>query len=283
MKGKTHKEAAEIREQMKAYKAEGHTMEEVAEKFFMSVKYTQQICKGIAPQFERCHLHNQYTDGSFDRIANCQRIIEKANPNLEYFGGFVNVDSPVDIRCKVCGHVFSRSMITFRHRDKSILCPACDKVRKQEEKEQTRLKRLEESKKHRQDKKIEKMLAKSHVQTSLRFCPVCNTAFIGNKVYCSERCRNQNKWMMKDGYRYKFPLEELYQRDHGICYLCGGLCDWNDKIIVDDVIVYGNTYPSRDHVIPKSQGGENSWNNLRLAHRICNSLKSDAPLVKKNV
>lgn len=283
MKGKTHKEAAEIREQMKAYKAEGHTMEEVAEKFFMSVKYTQQICKGIAPQFERCHLHNQYTDGSFDRIANCQRIIEKANPNLEYFGGFVNVDSPVDIRCKVCGHVFSRSMITFRQRDKSILCPACDKVRKQEEKEQTRLKRLEESKKHRQDKKIEKMLAKSHVQTSLRFCPVCNTAFIGNKVYCSERCRNQNKWMMKDGYRYKFPLEELYQRDHGICYLCGGLCDWNDKIIVDDVIVYGNTYPSRDHVIPKSQGGENSWNNLRLAHRICNSLKSDAPLVKKNV
>ena len=56
------------------------------------------------------------------RIANCKRIIEKNHPSLEYFGGFKDVDSPVDVRCKTCGHVFSRSMITFRHRDKSILC-----------------------------------------------------------------------------------------------------------------------------------------------------------------
>ena len=83
---------------------------------------------------------------------------------------------------------------------------------------------------------------------------------------------------MKDGYRYKFSLKELYKREHGICYICGGLCRWDDKQIVNEVIVYGNEYPSRDHVIPKSKGGENSWENIRLAHRICNSRKRDIPL-----
>ena len=225
--------------------------------------------------------HNQYTDGTFDRIANCKRIIEKNHPNLEYFGGFKDVDSPVDVRCKTCGHVFSRSMITLRHPEKNTVCPACEELRKQKEKEQAKLERLKRSEKRKQEQKFERMFAKSHIQTAFKFCPVCNTAFVGGNVYCSERCRNQNKWMMKDGYRYKFPLEELYQRDKGICYLCGGLCDWNDKTVVDGVVIYGNNYPSRDHIKPKSKGGENSWNNLKLAHRICNSLKADSPLVAK--
>lgn len=83
---------------------------------------------------------------------------------------------------------------------------------------------------------------------------------------------------MKDGYRYKFGLKELYDRDAGVCYICGGLCDWEDKQAVNGVWIYGNNYPSRDHVIPKSKGGENSWDNLRLAHRLCNSRKRDIPL-----
>ena len=227
--------------------------------------------------------HNQYTDGTFDRIENCKRIIEKNHPSLEYFGGFKDVDSPVDVRCKTCGHVFSRSMITLRHPKKNTVCPVCDDVRKQQEKEAARLKQLEVSAKNHRSKMADKMLAKSHTQSSMKICPICNSVFIGRKKYCSEHCANQNRWMMKEGYRYKFPLDELYQRDGGICYLCGGLCDWEDKTEVDGVVVYGNYYPSRDHVIPKSKGGENSWENLRLAHRICNSLKWDSPLSEKIV
>lgn len=227
--------------------------------------------------------HNQYTDGTFDRIENCKRIIEKNHPSLEYFGGFKDVDSPVDVRCKTCGHVFSRSMITLRHPKKNTVCPACDDVRKQQEKEAARLKQLEVSAKNHRSKMADKMLAKSHTQSSMKICPICNSVFIGRKKYCSEHCANQNRWMMKEGYRHKFPLDELYQRDGGICYLCGGLCDWEDKTEVDGVVVYGNYYPSRDHVIPKSKGGENSWENLRLAHRICNSLKWDSPLSEKIV
>ena len=34
------------------------------------------------------------------------------------------------------------------------------------------------------------------------------------------------------------------------------------------------------HVIPKSKGGVNDWNNIRLAHRSCNAKKSTAPWSK---
>lgn len=40
----------EIHEQMRRYKAQGHTMSEVAEKFNVSKGTAQNICKGIAPQ-----------------------------------------------------------------------------------------------------------------------------------------------------------------------------------------------------------------------------------------
>ena len=221
----TREEKAIRNEQMKAYKAEGHTMSEVAERFGVKKSTAQMICKGIAPQWDRCYLYNQYTDGTFDRIENCKRIIARYNPGLEYVGNFKDVDSPVDVRCKACGYVFSRSLISFRKPDRKISCPACEEVRKQKEKEQkqiaeeqARVERLKQSEQRRRERKIERMLAKSHTQSAMKFCPVCNTVFVGSNTYCSEHCRNQNKWMMKEGYRHKFPLEELYKRDNGICY-----------------------------------------------------------------
>lgn len=227
--------------------------------------------------------HNQYTDGSFDRIANCQRVLTAANPNFEYVGGFVDMDSLVDIRCKACGHEFTRSMSGLRHLNKKHECPNCKAEKKRRVKEQQKAERARLAEEKRKDQKIAKMYAKSSVQVTMKQCPVCSGLFIGNRTYCSTKCQHQNHWAMKEGYRNFFPLKEVYERDNGICYLCGGLCDWNDKTEVNGFIVYGNMYPSRDHVIPKSKGGVNSWENIRLAHRICNSLKQDSPLSKKIV
>ena len=225
---------------------------------------------------------NQYTAGTYDRIANCQRILSEANPNFEYAGGFKNVDSPVDIRCKVCGHVFTKSLISLRHRNKVHECPNCKAEEKQKQKQREQEERRIKAADDREDKKVARMFARPFVQQSFKQCPICGGFFYGGRVYCSERCRNQNKWNMKDGYRYQFPLPEVYERAEGICYICGGLCDWNDKVERNGVTVYGDLYPSRDHVQPKSKGGANTWENIKLAHRICNSRKSDSPLVEKN-
>ena len=71
-------------------------------------------------------------------------------------------------------------------------------------------------------------------------------------------------------------LKRLYERDSGICYLCGGLCDWNDKHIEKNgIMIYGDKHPSKDHVIPLAKGGLHSWENVKLAHLRCNRNKSD--------
>lgn len=64
-------------------------------------------------------------------------------------------------------------------------------------------------------------------------------------------------------------LEKLFDRDGGICWLCGKACD----IEADP---NSNNYPSIDHVVPISLGGKDEWQNIKLAHRICNSLRGNA-------
>lgn len=73
-------------------------------------------------------------------------------------------------------------------------------------------------------------------------------------------------------------LEKLYNRAGGICSLCGGRCDYDDYIFKDTTFIAGNKYPSIDHITPLSKGGSHMWNNVQLAHKQCNSIKSDKTL-----
>lgn len=276
----TREEKAIRNEHMRQYKAEGHSMSEVAEKFNVTKSLAQSVCKGICPQTMRRpkQYRNQYTNCLYERIENCKRIIKQANEHFEYVGGFTNVDGRVQLRCIECGYEFEMSLISLRHRKKNHYCPECKRKENAIAREQKKEAEQIKAQKIRTLNRMQKMLNKDAEQIEMHACPTCGRMILGRK-YCSRKCLNQNKWAMKDGYRYLFPLEELFERDHGICYLCGALCQWDDKQKINGVIVYGNYYPSRDHVIPKSKGGENSWENLRLAHRICNSLKHDSPLV----
>lgn len=70
-------------------------------------------------------------------------------------------------------------------------------------------------------------------------------------------------------------LKELFERDNGICGICGKPCDWSDYTIQDGAIVVGYDYPSVDHIIPLNKGGSHTWDNVQLAHKYCNSYKSD--------
>ena len=62
--------------------------------------------------------------------------------------------------------------------------------------------------------------------------------------------------------------EDIFYRDNGTCKICGLPVPF-DKHIDDN---WGATI---DHIVPLSKGGEHSIKNCQLAHRICNSLKSD--------
>lgn len=59
---------------------------------------------------------------------------------------------------------------------------------------------------------------------------------------------------------------ELYERDRWTCYLC-------EMPVRRDGDPNGNLAPSLDHVTPKSMGGSDHPDNLKTAHRSCNSRK----------
>lgn len=64
-------------------------------------------------------------------------------------------------------------------------------------------------------------------------------------------------------------IRRLAARDGWRCHLCGNPID------------PGATRRKRatlDHVIPRSQGGGNGIENMRLAHSVCNNHRGDLPL-----
>ena len=113
-------------------------------------------------------------------------------------------------------------------------------------------------------------------------CSVCGKEYIAHypkSKYCSKTCSRKP---LKRRDRYKgitidndITLEKLARKDGDVCQICGGVVNWDDKEEKDGVIICGNYYPSIDHIIPISKGGLHSWDNVQLAHRICNTLKCD--------
>ena len=72
------------------------------------------------------------------------------------------------------------------------------------------------------------------------------------------------------------PLTKLIERDGGICQICGEPVDltdgWYDEYNNFHV---GRNYPTVDHIKPLAHGGDNTWDNVQLAHQHCNSSKCD--------
>lgn len=113
-------------------------------------------------------------------------------------------------------------------------------------------------------------------------CVECGKKYIAHyplAKYCSKKCSRKVTRIRK---RYEgitidkdITVQKLAKRDHDKCQLCGLPVDWDDKHKTDKAIICGDMYPSIDHIIPISSGGLHAWNNVQLAHRICNTKKSN--------
>jgi 5-methylcytosine-specific restriction endonuclease McrA len=156
---------------------------------------------------------------------------------------------------------------------------------------------IEERNAERRRQKIirQKRLAKEREiaylkRLTIKECEWCNNSFktaIPSQVTCSDECRRKRRNHLASIRSDKrinesnlidtdITLERLYERDNGICYLCGTECSYNDKTITSEgYFIAGETYPSIDHVKPLSKGGKHSWNNVKLAHHRCNTIKSN--------
>ena len=63
-------------------------------------------------------------------------------------------------------------------------------------------------------------------------------------------------------------LQNLIKRDGLTCAICGLECIYGDDPLA-------LLYPTMDHIIPISKGGGHTWDNVQIAHRICNINKSN--------
>lgn len=116
-------------------------------------------------------------------------------------------------------------------------------------------------------------------------CKRCGKPFVRqspNQIYCSKTCSNAVYWMRRNDAKRigvdkveTITLREVWERDHGRCYLCGRKTDWSDYHIVNGWRVTGPRYPSRDHVIALSNGGTHTRDNIRLACFECNANKNN--------
>lgn len=165
-------------------------------------------------------------------------------------------------------------------------------VANQAQKKQERSERLAiESKKRREE--LQKRKAEKEAQKAANIaywlnyneehiCDICGNTFISHyptTKYCSDSCRRAAH---KTKHRYDgitidkdIALKRLAKRDHNLCKICGFFVDWNDYVITDKGKICGNMYPSIDHIQPISKEGLHSWDNIQLAHRICNSYKGN--------
>jgi 5-methylcytosine-specific restriction endonuclease McrA len=214
-------------------------------------------------------------------------FVKERCPGFEYYGGYTGCDGRADIRCLKCGTVFNRSMISIRKNQ--FCCPECkkkeqlefEKIKEQREKEK------KEKQKIRKSRAYKNRMKRSR-QIEIGICKICGSLFYkktSRQEYCSDPCRSKaiqqnSKYNQGSDDRLNrenivdrdISLEKLYERDKGICQICGGKCDFNDYVIKDNgVFIAGNLYPSKDHIIPLSMGGKHSWDNVRLAHRGCNT------------
>ena len=225
---------------------------------------------------DKKHTHNE--------VWARQYISEKSDGRLEYVSGYISMDGHVFVRCTHCGCEQERAFSSFRS-CKNTLCKICKYHPEEEIKREEKRKEKERRKQLKEVEKETQRLVKAGrgEQMSLRFCE-CGE-IINGRAACCKRCTNRNKNKYKEVSRRikikgalvdsDISVLKLFKRDSGICYLCGGLCDVDDKIEKDGTIICGDMYPSIDHVIPLARGGKHSWENVKLAHRICNTLKAD--------
>lgn len=238
--------------------------------------------------------------------------VSSKNPGFEYVDGYENYRSYIRVKCLGCGDVFTtsydyacsgklicKSCVERQNKRACVVCgkitgprkfccKACEKkyynakLRERRESDPEYIKHqaeLECKKKQAEEQRLARIEQRRHA------CPVCGEITLRPK-YCSGQCakRAENKrretirrTKIKNAIVDKdITLEGVWQNSLGICYLCGCVCDWDDKQEKDGTIICGDRYPSIDHIVPLSRGGKHSWDNVALACRKCNSVKSDS-------
>jgi 5-methylcytosine-specific restriction endonuclease McrA len=293
------RQMTKLQKEVKALREKGMCCVEIADALGKSNRHIISICDAIGLPFTEDEVQRsielgkaksiriQYGD-EFERRQKQIDFIANHYPQFEYVSGYVSSDDYMELRCKECGTIFKRYAGYVRRLEAGINCPACKENRKKRKQEELARREAEKEAERQEEKrrKTEAFWGQKFQQVSfqMRQCKECGTFYIGGRgSYCSEECKRKhiNRKHDKRLDRAKridksISLKKLYKRDKGICWICGGKCDYKDYVKDENgYFIVGANYPSIDHVYPLSKGGNHEWSNVKLAHHYCNTLKND--------
>lgn len=115
-----------------------------------------------------------------------------------------------------------------------------------------------------------------------RYCTECGRIFITNKsekIFCGSACARRQAMRGRNAIRRgssnkldmvieKVSYSEIYERDEGRCHICG-------EKVHEEYNRHDRLSGTLDHVIPLARGGDHTYDNIKLAHMVCNSIKAD--------
>ena len=170
--------------------------------------------------------------------------------------------------CRTCGEQYTADSTSAMKRR---TCPNCRRIKAQKEKE------LEE--KRRELKALQKRLEELETKIERGWKAAQRREGHKETVRAARKrieLRRGNRIKVNGEIDKDISLKRLFRRDKGICHICGKPCDYEDYTRSDKgAFIVGKLYPSIDHVKPLSHGGTHTWDNVRLAHMICNAYKGN--------
>ena len=198
----------------------------------------------------------------------------------------------VVVRCKACNNSFSTWNVDmiFRNRGniKYIICPSCGTMSngdimwtRSPQCDEAMVfysqghSLLETAKKYGvKDYQITNAAIQRHVSNGRDFHKAGEEANILKIKPYGKWTRSHKGRAVKYGCDYEIgiTLKKLIRRDGLRCAICGEMCNLNDH---DWTPHHGPTYPTIDHIIPMAKGGGHTWDNVQIAHALCNSKKGD--------
>lgn len=262
------------------------TDKQIADKYGMSVERIRQrrsklglvaqayaglTCGEIgALNFKELNAKAQENADKWHYSSEWRDLIEKKLPDFE----FVSYRRrKVRLRCKHCGEIMERDASTVRQ--KKVWCRACNYQQRKAE---------EERQQQKQRKALMRLLIvelkKIEEKKKPKTCQCCGNVYYSEspKSKWCPRCKalkgNYHNRARKYGaeYEHGISLRKVFIRDKGICQICGKPTDWHDYGWGNH---FGPNYPTIDHIVALANGGSHTWDNVQLAHAICNSYKRD--------
>lgn len=293
------------------YYSQHHTMLETCEKFGITKTKLSEWVKARGVTNGRSLSEINKEKGSKGARIRAKQMKAKVEQRLayelnvlgfDYLGGYDGKKSRVKTKCQKCGEVVER--VAAGILKDGATCRNCRRI------EAEKLAREKEIKKKQREAlralinplglsayqlEKERKLDEVHTckvcgrqYTVRQYMESCGLSLYSDAGYCSKTCKYLRTRSKANESRKKHPrenknhydrarklglprdrgitLRKLIERDGLYCAICGMACIYSGDSKSD-------LYPSIDHIIPMKKGGGHTWDNVQVAHRICNSIK----------